>query len=82
MIPLRRLALLIVCLVVLSGCAAAALALSGAGVVLGSVGVFQTYKARVAQEDETSEIKALRESIERHQAEVRRLNEELLRRKP
>ena len=73
---MRRLALLVVCLVVLSGCAEILIGIGG--LIASGVGIYQRKEDRDTQKDTNTEIKALREAVDRHQAEVKRLNEELL----
>ena len=48
------------------------------GALSSAVGVYQRKEDRDVQKEQNAEIKALRETVERHQAEVRRLNERIL----
>ena len=53
--------------------------LIGVGSLLaGGVGIYQRVEDRNVQKDQNAEIKALRQSVEQHQVEVKRLNERLL----
>ena len=67
---------LMLIVLLLSGCAEIFFALGG--LAASGVGIYQRWQDRDVQKDQNAELKALREAVERHQAEVKRLNERIL----
>lgn len=74
--PWARAGVLLMLILPLAGCVEL---LIGVGSLLASgVGIYQRVEDRDVQKDQNAEIKALRQSVEQHQGEVKRLNERLL----
>ena len=69
-------AVLLAASLALTGCAEIIIGIGG--LVASGIGIYQRKEDRDTQKDTNTEIKGLREAVERHQAEVKRLNEQLL----
>lgn len=67
---------LLLAALLLGGCVEVLFALGG--LAASGVGIYQRWEDRGVQKDQNAELKALREAVERHQAEVKRLNERIL----
>ena len=74
--PWARAGVLLMLILPLAGCVE--LLIGVGGLLASGVGIYQRVEDRNVQKDQNAEIKALRQSVEQHQAEVKRLNERLL----
>ena len=57
----------------LAGCAEILIGVGG--LIAGGIGIYQRVEDRNTQKDQTEEIKRLKEAVDRHQEEVRKLRE-------
>ena len=70
---MKTVALILLLALPRAGCAEILIGVGG--LIASGIGIYQRVQDRTAQQDQTEEIKRLKDAVERHQEEVRKLRE-------
>ena len=70
---MKTVALILLLTLPLAGCAEILIGVGG--LIASGIGIYQRVEDRNTQKDQTEEIKRLKEAVDRHQEEVRKLRE-------
>ena len=72
---MKRVFIIIIIIIVIPLAGCAEILIGVGGLIASGIGIYQRVEDRNTQKDQTEEIKRLKEAVDRHQEEVRKLRE-------